>query len=232
MERDWSFIDLTHTIRTDMPVFPGDRKPRVTPETNWEREGYRETWIEMGSHAGTHTDSPYHVSPEGMKLEEMELSQFAGTALVIDCRDAVLGVPGDLQAEIPMSCIERVREKADQADFVLFLTGWGKYWGTEEYFGRYPVPGMEVCRYLRDSGKKGVGLDTASADPVEDVGLPRHKCLLTGEEKKGFVILENLKNLELLGDDLFFLTAFPLKTEKADGAPVRAVAIKLHSPFV
>ena len=36
-----------------------------------------------------------------MKLEEMELSQFAGTALVIDCRDAVLSLPKGLRPEIP-----------------------------------------------------------------------------------------------------------------------------------
>lgn len=46
-------------------------------------------------------------------------------------------------------------------------------------------------------------------------------------EKDGFkecdiVNIENLKNLELCGDDLFWFSCFPLKLDNCDGSPIRA----------
>ena len=36
--------------------------------------------------------------------------------------------------------------------------------------------------------------------------------------------LENLKDLELCGEDLFWFSCYPLKLENCDGSPIRAVA--------
>ena len=35
--------DLTHTIRNDMPVYPGTEQPRLTTAYTIEEVGYRET---------------------------------------------------------------------------------------------------------------------------------------------------------------------------------------------
>ena len=77
--------------------------------------------------------------------------------------------------------------------------------------------------YLLASGKKGVGLDTVSVDPVGDGALPIHRRLLGG----GQVIVENLTNLAAVGRELFTFCALPLHYEQADGAPVRAVGLWL-----
>lgn len=59
---------------------------------------------------------------------------------------------------IPFSAVERVRPLADRAEFLLFHTGWGRYWGTERYFGDYPCIDSDIVDYLLQSGKKGVGI--------------------------------------------------------------------------
>ena len=71
------------------------------------------------------------------------------------------------------------------------------------------------------TNKKGVGLDVIGIDPIPDEDLPIHKRLFREHE---IVNIENLKNLDKCGDDLFWFFALPLKWEKADGAPIRAVA--------
>ncbi|SHK73848.1 hypothetical protein SAMN02745123_02962 [Desulforamulus aeronauticus DSM 10349] len=58
---------------------------------------------------------------------------------------------------------------------------------------------------------------------VEDV-QEKLKGLFKDNE---IVIIENLMNLHLLGDDLFTFCALPLKHMAADGSPVRAIAL-LH----
>ena len=38
------------------------------------------------------------------------------------------------------------------------------------------------------------------------------------------VNIENLKNLDLCGRELFWFSCYPLKLESSDGSPIRAVA--------
>jgi len=207
-------IDLTQTISEGMPVYPGTEPPKLTIANTHEKDGFRETLISFYSHTGTHMDAPFHIFADRTRLDELPVEQFVGKALVIDCRDAGEG------GTIGMEYIDKAL--ADEAEFLLFHTGWDENWGTEKYFGEYPVLSMEVCRYLLDSKKKGVGFDVIGIDPVSDGNLTRHKMLFS---QRDMVIIENLTNLEKAGGSLFTLAVLPLKYEKADGAPVRAVAI-------
>ena len=161
-------------------------------------------------------DAPFHLFGDRTKLNEMPAAQFVGKALVIPCMQYGAG------EEIGMEALAPVRQLADETDFLLFHTGWSRYWGKAEYFGDYPVPSQEVCRYALGSGKKGLGFDTIGIDPIADEGLTRHRLLLS---QRDIVIIENLTNLDKIGEGLFLFAALPLKYENADGAPVRAVAM-------
>ena len=46
-------LDLTHCITPEMPVYPGTEPPRLTAACTMERDGFRETLLEMYSHTGT-----------------------------------------------------------------------------------------------------------------------------------------------------------------------------------
>lgn len=209
-------IDLTQLISNDMPVYPGTAQANLEVVNSYETDGFRETMFRMTSHTGTHMDAPYHLFPERIKLDELPASQFVGKALVIDCSDVEKG------GVIGMERIEAVKEMADEAEFLLFHTGWDAFWGQEKYFGAYPVVSMEICQYALDSGKKGLGFDTIGIDPISDAVLTRHKMLLS---QKDIVIIENLTQLDKVGGGLFTFAALPLKYQDADGAPIRAVAI-------
>ena len=209
-------IDLTQLIAGDMPVYPGTEQPKLTVANTYEKDGFRETLISFYSHTGTHMDAPFHLFGDRTSLDALPADQFVGKALVIDCTDVGEG------GIIGMEYVEKVRDLADQAEFLLFRTGWDSNWGTDAYFGEYPIVSMEVCQYLLDSGKKGVGFDVIGIDPISDVELTRHRMLLS---QKDIVIIENLTNLDKIGDDLFTFAALPLKYKDADGAPIRAVAI-------
>lgn len=211
-------IDLTHTIRESMPVYPGTEQPRLTTACTVEKDHFRETLLQMFSHTGTHMDAPAHVLAGGKTLDQYPAGQFLGKALVIDCRHLREG------QSISMDCLEGYGQKLHQAEFLLFCTGWDRYWGTEVYFGRYPCVDDTVLRFILEGGYKGIGMDTISLDPM--ASLPRHKKLLA---LGNTVIIENLTCLEQCGSDLFDFACLPLKTENADGAPVRAVAMLSES---
>ena len=149
-------------------------------------------------------------------LDQFPISQFIGSGYVIDCSDLVEG------EIIGIEYITKNQTKADNAEYILFYTGWSRYWGTEEYFGNYPYIDDDVAQYLMDANKKGVGLDVIGLDPIHDENLTLHKKLLAENE---IVIIENLKDLDLVVDCDFTFCAFPLKHINADGSPIRAVAI-------
>lgn len=121
-------IDLSHTIAKTTPVFPGSEKPQLATVASYEKDGYRETLIRMYSHTGTHIDPPAHVYEKGLTLDALPLTQFIGQAIVIDCRHVK---PGEL---ITMKEVNEAGEEVESADFLLFNTGWDKFWGAEEYF--------------------------------------------------------------------------------------------------
>lgn len=208
-------VDFTHVLRREMPVYPGTPLPELAVASNWERDGFHETRLTLHSHTGTHMDAPAHLFPAGATLDALPPARFAGTALVVPCAGA--------GAVLHMDLLAPVKDAADRADFLLFHTGWDRLWGQAAYFEGYPVPGEDVVDYLLASGKKGVGLDTVSVDPVGDEALPIHRRLLGG----GLVIVENLTNLAAAGGEPFTFCALPLHYEKADGAPVRAVGLWL-----
>lgn len=207
-------IDFTHIIEPSMPVYPGTEPPHLTEANTYERDGFRETLLEIYSHTGTHMDAPAHIFSGRPMLDQLPAEQFVGTALVIDCADAGEG------DTLGMDRLAPIREAADRAEFLLFRTGWDRYWGREEYFGRYPVIGPDIVDYLMTSGKKGIGLDVISVDPMADLSI--HKRLMkTGN----FVIIENLTGLEWAGSQLFTFCALPLRYRDADGSPIRAIGI-------
>ncbi len=209
-------IDLTHKISEDMPVYPGTERPRLEIANTYEKHGFKETLLTMFSHTGTHMDSPAHLFAGRPTLDSFPAEHFVGKGLVIDCSDLQEG------ERITMRYIEQAKEKADAAEFILFRTGWDKYWGMDTYFGEYPCITEEVADYLINSGKKGVGLDTIGIDPISDSNLTIHRRLFA---KADIVVIENLTCLEQIGSELFTFCALPLKFNNSDGAPVRSVAI-------
>lgn len=208
-------IDLTHTIKADMPVYPGTGTPKLEPANTYEENGFRETLVSFYSHTGTHMDPPAHLFAGRTTLDAFPASQFLGRALVIDCTHLREG------EAITMKELRKYGGLEDTVDFLLFYLGWDARWGTEAYFGEYPCIDEEVLRHILDGSYKGIGFDVIGLDPIADENLPRHKALF---REKDIVNIENLTNLGQCGTEPFWFACLPMKIEGSDGAPVRAIA--------
>ena len=208
-------IDLTHTIESGMPVYPGTEPPILEPANTYDRDGFRETKLSMYSHTGTHMDPPAHLFRDRTTLDAFPPEQFIGKALVIDCTSLKEGEP------ITMDHLSRYGTKAETADFLLFYLGWDARWGSEAYFGDYPCIDDSVLEYILEGRYKGIGFDVIGLDPIADGNLTRHKKLF---QTRDIINIENLCNLGLCGNDLFWFSCFPLKIRDCDGSPIRAVA--------
>ena len=203
--------DLTHTIKNDMPVYPGTEQPRLTTACTIEEVGYRETLLHMFSHTGTHMDAPAHMLPEGTTLDSYDAEKFTGTALVVDCRG---------QAAITLPLLKGY--DLTGVDFVLFCTGWDRKRGSDDYYEGFPCLTAEAAAYLAALPLKGVGEDSISLDPCDSVDFPNHITLMRAD----FVNTENLKGLDALLERRFTFVTLPLKFENSDGCSCRAIAME------
>ena len=206
-------IDLTHCIHPQMPLFPGSEPPTLLPIGTLQKEGFRETAISMSSHAGTHIDAPAHMLDSGPYLDNLSINHFIGKATVLD-------VSIHAKPIIDIDSLKSHQKRIETVDFILFKTGWDQFWGKQQYFHNYPYLSQEAASWLASFKLKGVGIDAISIDRTDSIDFLTHKMFLTHQ----MLIIENLTNLHRIRETFFVLSVLPLKTQKADGSPVRAIA--------
>lgn len=209
-----SYQDLSHMVKSNIPVFPGDPPVSVEPHATIPADGYRVSAVECGSHTGTHVDAPSHTEADGQNIDTFDIERFALDAVRVDCR----GLD-------PRSPIGPEALPVTDADLLVVQTGWDEHWETEAYFD-HPFLTPEAAQFCVDQGYD-VAIDALNVDPTptdnaaadEPEGFQVHHVLL-GTDR---LIFENLTGLSGL-PERFELLAFPLKLTDGDGAPVRAVA--------
>ncbi|MCT4662621.1 MAG: cyclase family protein [Tissierellales bacterium] len=206
-------VDLTHNLNEKMPVYPGTPKPKFDNVYTFEEYKFREAKWTMFSHTGTHMDSPAHMELKGKTLDQFDIIQFIGRALVIHIRDLSSNI-------IEMKDLNIETEDLREAEFILIDTDWSKYWAEDRYFEEGPYLSIEVVRELMKYDLKGIGIDQMSIDGMNTKSFENHHEILS---KNKTVIVENLKNLDKLPKWVEFM-AFPINVENCDGSPIRAVA--------
>jgi len=205
-------IDLSHTLHENMTVYPGSEKPVLQKVATIKEDGHNEHCLTYYSHTGTHIDAPAHLLARGKSLDSYDINTFLGRALVINCTGCIT---------IERETIENSLSNNSIPQFLLFFTGWDHHWHNKKYFRGYPILSPEAAILLSQLSLNGVGVDAASFDEPDSKDLINHHILLERE----LILVENLCNLDLIPSGEVLFSCFPLKINKADGSPVRAVAI-------
>jgi kynurenine formamidase len=199
------YIDLTHTFKEKMPVYPGDPESSLKQIAFVEKEGFNEFQVKTSMHVGTHMDAPFHMLADGKKLSDFTPERFFGKGWLIDARGK----------NIDVNLLEG--KKILKGDIVLIMTGFSEKFGDSEYYKSYPEMSKDFAAKIIELGVGMVGMDTPSPDYPP---FPIHKLLMRND----VLIIENLTNLKsLIGQGDFTVTALPTKFE-SEAAPVRVVA--------
>jgi kynurenine formamidase len=199
-------IDLTHTIRRNIAVFPGDDPIQLEQIRTLESDGFNNFRLSTGMHVGTHIDGPMHMTSDTRMIADLPLEMFTGKGVLIDVR-------GERKVEMRETFLTLIQP----GDIVLFYSGLDLKFGEQDYFTTYPDITEELACFLAEQHVKIVGLDWVSPDHDP---YAIHAILF----KSNVLIIENLTNLgQLLNETDFEVFAFPLKIE-ADSSIVRVVA--------
>jgi kynurenine formamidase len=214
-----TFMDLSHILEMDMPVYPGSKPAVITKVSSLTGEGFNELSLQISTHSGTHVDCGHHMLAGGSNTLTTAVDHFFGSGLVIDCRQVGAG------RIITREHLQRHEHLIRVSEFILFHTGWSQFWGLPRYFDSFPVMSVEAAKYLTGFNLKGLGCDTPGFDPVESADFPVHSIILSA----GMILVENLVNLDCLPETAFIFSCFPLRIKDGDGSPVRAVGIVMSN---
>lgn len=189
------WIDLTRTIEDGMKGYKDDPKTELKQIKNLAEDGYSLYHLSMGMHTSTHIDTPRHMLEEGSMVDELDLSQLIGPAVLIDAREDEIVFDTHKDAK-----------GIEQGHMVLV------------YGGDSPtIIDASFARLLIRKKVKVLGIDFASPD---EPPFAIHKLLFA----KDILLLEHLSNLQTLVDcKSIELVIAPIKIH-ADGAIARVYA--------
>ncbi|MFP4050813.1 MAG: cyclase family protein [Thermoplasmata archaeon] len=200
------FLDLSHEITDDMPVYPFDDPVELDRTKSFEEDGYNYFRLETGLHAGTHIDIPMHMTDDETHMNEVPLNRFTGNGCILDVRN-----------QSPIEYKDEYSEIVKENDIVLLYTGFDEKYGSKEYYADHPIVDESLAQFFVDKKIKMLGMDIPTPDKHP---FNIHKTLF----KNGILIIENLTNLSELSDvEDFEIIAFPLKI-KADSSIARVLA--------
>jgi kynurenine formamidase len=216
-------VDLSLVLDEETQTYPGDPEPRIERAATIDRDGFNLLALHIGSQSGTHVDAPYHFVEDGPRLDQCDLSLFAGPGVVVDVTGHEPGQP------ISRDDLTPYRERFVPGTIVALRTDWSdRHFGTPAYYD-HPYLAPEACDLLLERGLRTVAIDALNLDETTlpghgDSAFPCHMAFLGA----GGIFAENLTNLRAVQADEPLLSLLPIRLGgDADGAPCRAVALEL-----
>ena len=211
---DSRIVDLSLPIFHEMPVHPEDPRIGFVSFSRISVHGWNETQLLLSTHGGSHMDAPYHFIESGIGIDQVDLHKCVGRAQVIDLRGLAA------ERDLVISDLRPHEDLIRPGARLLFRTDWYKTFPDQRYYTDFNGISPELARWLADKGIVLIGVETFAVHPKEYETV--HKAFLSKE----IVIVEGLANLDRLESQEILFIALPLRLERLDGSPVRAIAIE------
>jgi len=202
-------IDISMTIHEGMVMWPGDFPVSIEKTQEIAAGGpYNLSRIQMSLHAGTHMDAPVHFIAGGPGITDLPLDATVGPARVIEIHD-----PESIKRpELEAHAIKR-------GERILFKTiNSERLWPIESFSEDFVHVSADAARYLAELCPRCVGVDYLSVGGFIEDAEATHRALL----EAGVWIIEGL-DLSRVTPGNYELICLPLKVERGDGAPARAI---------
>ena len=183
-------------------VFPGDPAPKREVLSSMEEGAlYNLTALSLCAHNGTHVDAPYHFINDGKTVEQLPLEKTVGWAYVTH-------ESGMITAKDAKRILAKAREAhPDSAKRILI--------------GGKATVSEGAARVFAEAKIDLVGNESQTVGS-EDAPMQVHLILLGAE----VVLLEGIR-LGNVPEGVYLLSAAPISLARSDGAPCRAILIKI-----
>jgi len=183
-------------------VFAGDPSPRREVLTKIQDGAVCNlSAFYMCAHNGTHIDAPYHFLDQGKTVDEISLDNFVGMAYVAHFN-------GVITAKDAYDILQRAKAVNGACAQRILVAGEAEL-------------SLEAAKFFAKEGILLFGNESQTVGPPK-APMAVHKVLLSAE----IVLLEGIR-LQNVPEGAYLLSAAPLNICGSDGAPCRAVLIRL-----
>lgn len=183
-------------------VYPGDPEPRKEPLARISEGNLCNlTAFSMCAHNGTHVDAPYHFIDTGKTVDEIPLESYIGMAYVAEHE-------GGVTSEDAQTILRKARLCVSDCENRILIKGNAEV-------------SLEAAEVFAKAKILLLGNESQTVGP-ESAPMAVHKVLL-GQD---IVLLEGIC-LHDVPEGAYLLNAAPLNLSGFDGAPCRAVLIKM-----
>ncbi len=147
------YIDLTHVIAPDSPVWygfaPSRFEPAVDPKTGqpyrWDKDGFAATRYELSTdQLGTQLDPPAHWAPEYPSIDELPPTYAVRPLVVISIAPQVGRDPGYHLQVADILAFEKAHGRIPSGSVVFVRSDWSKAWPDPALATRTPFPGVSL----------------------------------------------------------------------------------------
>jgi kynurenine formamidase len=204
-------VDLSHVVREDMPLAPGDPQLRIDRDPPLT--------LTIGARSGTSLRVLAPVDASVTTVEQLSPVDLVLPAIMIDVRDLV-AERADLQIDASdLLAWEQQYSRIADGTLVLFATGWDLRWGDPPAYlnrdasGTLMVPQLTPAALglLEARGVAGVGIDAPAELPPPAQGF---RLLLT-----------NLQGVEQLPPIDLTVVIGALRLQDAADSPARVMVL-------
>ncbi len=216
--KNFSIIDLTHTLLPGQEQYTVDVKPRK------ERKGEVGDIMHdvyMWSHSGTHVEVSLHWYAKGKDTSDFPPDTFVGPAVRLDFRHK------EVNEAITLEDIKKAGDVRDR-DIVILWEGRAHQYRTPNSHAR-PYLAEDAARYLALEKKiKLLGTDSSGFEVRGERAKDHPNHNLFFQDGVDIPVVECLRNLENIPHDRFFFVGMPLPCKGLDASPIRAIALELE----
>ncbi|MDD5066590.1 MAG: cyclase family protein [bacterium] len=207
----FKIYDISMTLSNELLTWPGDPRIRIRKFKeimNGDKVNLSE--LLFSTHHGTHVDAPSHFFRKGMGVDSFKLKDLILPCYVKEVRSGEVGTD-DIRS------IDLKKYKA-----VIFRTANSRkrLLFKKKFFPGFTALGLGAARELVRHKIRVCGIDYLSIEKYQGSG-DVHRTLL----KNNVIILEGL-DLTRTEQGAYTLLFLPLKIQKGDGAPSRALLLK------
>ncbi|RJQ64696.1 MAG: cyclase family protein [Desulfobacteraceae bacterium] len=214
-------IDLSMSIQ---PHWRWNIQTRLAMDHK-KNDPFQVTVLTIPMHAFTHVDTPLHIEPDRITIDQVSLERFCGTAAILDL--------SDIESNMPITAgeLEKKGGHISPGDIVILKTAWDlkRDWTQKEYWLEAPFVREDAAEWLAGRDIKAVGFDFPQDYAIREIParhppadeMPTHHLLL----RKGVYLIEYLCNVHQIASDRATVYALPLKVKESEGAPARVIAV-------
>lgn len=200
-------IDISMDLNEKTVVWTQDPQPKLIPVARKPKAPVNFTWLDFGSHAGTHVDAPYYMYSDHWTIDKIPFDRLLGPCQVMD-----LTTVKDM---IDVADLEKQKITKDK----VLLKTKNSFDPMEKYNPDHVAMTESAARYFLDHGVTTLGYDYQSFERGGAVVI--HDIFLS----RDITVIDNLR-LGHVKPGEYTLICLPVKITGIDAAPTRAVLIK------